>query len=968
MSTSGTTYLHLQLFSHIAIPDELKVAAYLKKNQEVKRLLNLRSENERIALCIQAYKNEDIKLFKAILENLSTQDRLAAIRRGNLLYLAAIQNAEELVTVIINAIEPEEMVEINVPALTTLLKEPKMFCLIYHRYSNRNQIRLLFGQGAGAGLLSFLTYGTDLTILNAIFDPLHHSIRKDAYAKTATSVLLQRAILNDNPEDLEIIYRTQKADLNALFPFGLDRPLTLAVKQKCYKAARYLCDHASVDPNLQAELKEEGRTALIYAVLMRDLAQVNYLAHHPRVNIHYPDNCGMTASHYASQLHFAEALTLLTTISAHKQPSVTDQKLIKKIDYSVLGTHVLGIPAYPQGSSSAVGWYARKSIPELARALRLTAANQLLPPAILEAVDTMADYVTHNGRETVESLLSRYQAGKFVMLHVGWSRHDYCVVLYKEQLILCNRGQGSDALGSLLIYKINPLLVTLDYIKRCIKTYGFYSSFEITPSSEQTPPPPPINSKLAGIKSITIPSAPIVLNIGLQKHSNCSYANPKSAIQGMLFLLKKEELHDQAFPEIRARLYAYTTYKRMTSILRNKVICDVVAAAKIESNTEDQLFYVGMLVHMLQHLSLQLDKNISRSFPSFIVNLITADLMPILRSSPQLHQQFNQLTTKINTYVPQSKPLSELPFIIYNHEQLTTIFLQKPGYPIILLNYLLLRALETCDYAKHTRSIRHLINLYEINLDELIKLPTLTPEEIDHLLSLEIHVMSPIKLREAIQQDNWEEIGKQLAKKCDEQTINDKKHKLACTNKSYAMHLLRSHENANFYFLAAAKIITNHISDPDFQAFFIAHTDKLTLYATQDIQFAIAHPNNRDAFEQEWSHICVRNKSIKTLVYRSIIALKNIDMMHLLSLGKKIDFTANYLELITHFDHNNPQHYTALRQYISQGANPNWAKHLPSQRAATPLLPEPFIFTPVAQVLVAAAASGEPAFKKAKRG
>lgn len=154
---------------------------------------------------------------------------------------------------------------------------------------------------------------------------------------------------------------------------------------------------------------------------------------------------------------------------------------------------------------------------------------------------------------------------KIVIIPSGWQKHGISVALYKDKLIITNRGEEGDQKYGSKIYQIPKEklhLIDADYIESLIRAVNFStgSFFDRI-------------GKLVDVKD------PKVLPIAKfpskgQKHGTCGFVNHKSSIEPLLYLLKMEELNhlpkNQA--EEQAKEYARNNYKEFTHKMRENEV------------------------------------------------------------------------------------------------------------------------------------------------------------------------------------------------------------------------------------------------------------------------------------------------------------------------------------------------------------------------------------------------------------
>lgn len=165
----------------------------------------------------------------------------------------------------------------------------------------------------------------------------------------------------------------------------------------------------------------------------------------------------------------------------------------------------------------------------------------------------------------------RYKQGKLLFLTTGWKGHGIGIVLYKDYLILSNRGQGRLETGT-TIYKVsNVNAITPDLIKKLIKGRD-------GPLIRQE-----VMTALEGIVNIDNPIARLPSK--QQKWGTCSYVNIKAAVEGIMFV-KDYEARMGSNPNAqdnitKAAEFARKEYKIFTQLIREKEVTRLIQEYKL---------------------------------------------------------------------------------------------------------------------------------------------------------------------------------------------------------------------------------------------------------------------------------------------------------------------------------------------------------------------------------------------------
>jgi len=222
---------------------------------------------------------------------------------------------------------------------------------------------------------------------------------------------------------------------------------------------------------------------------------------------------------------------------------------------------------------------------------------------ISEAIGKTKEYLKFNEQVTAEALCDRFKDNKHTIIPAGWLGHDISIVLYKDYLVVVNRGEredGDESKERTLIYKIpDKNSITPDFIKN-LNPKGDRPSKEMIMGH--------IRNILGVGLNDEMPAPFSVLPTKDQKHSTCSFVNPKGGVEAILFLDKFEELvklpgyvEDDAIED--AKKYAREEYKKFTNDIRNQGIDRLIEfrnQAYFENNEENKKIAIQLAVAVIR--------------------------------------------------------------------------------------------------------------------------------------------------------------------------------------------------------------------------------------------------------------------------------------------------------------------------------------------------------------------------------
>lgn len=684
--------------------------------------------------------------------------------------------------------------------------KPHKFKKLYSALAPEKKQQLLFPEDDTPSILEKVDYAVDHIILNTLLAKLDRESLKKAYAKLPVQVLLKRAILNDNPQDLQFICWVKKVDINkALSP--LDSPISLAIKHARIKALTFLFTRKALNPNLPI-IKESSRSPLILAVTTGNTEITQFLCDQPTVNLYYADHIGMTAFDFAKMLKLPAISSILTAASRKRPETESDKTLREKNEYATRIMHELGLSRLDihhkhNGKSftfsSTGGSFEMKSSRHLLEDFKAihNPAN-LEHRTIIDALEANADFYTYNGNETIESLVTRFHTGQFLMFSSGWRRHALALIFYKNNLVICNRGEGADKLGHIAIYTIDPQKVDATYLRKCWLQYGPSKHFAIVDTPDESSRDDLIKFKLDHIKSIILNSKPIkILKAKAQNHGTCSFVNPKSAIQAILYLLKIDELKADYGDEVAhrdAEPQAYKAYKKITKDLRDNAIDTLIAHINDDDQLrEDQEFYINLSLEILANTKLNLNNS---NKLSRLTRLLTALFLKrdAIYQSPQLTGAYRKVVMTFASCPDKRVYREALPLLEIKRNQLEKLK-KTPKVIFYLLNNLLNQCIEAGHNLSYLSLAETLIKLRTFDILEILKNSVSNFEEVNILLNSSLNLAHIPLLITSIEKRNIEKISCCLWLARTIRTpkmINQQKAQLALNNPLYFLHLLKT--------------------------------------------------------------------------------------------------------------------------------------------------------------------------------
>lgn len=173
----------------------------------------------------------------------------------------------------------------------------------------------------------------------------------------------------------------------------------------------------------------------------------------------------------------------------------------------------------------------------------------------------------------------QYHRGELTFLSCGWPGHAVAVVLYGDYLIYTNRGIGCDPRAGSKIFKMRrDAIINQPFVRRLL----------IAPNMND------FHQLLGGV--IDFKNPVVRFRSKPQKYANCTFVNPKSAIEPMMVLLQAGSKATEA--ELKRVAHAErfrTKYKRFTSFVRNREIDEMVKNMFYAQNDILIQFYIRLV-------------------------------------------------------------------------------------------------------------------------------------------------------------------------------------------------------------------------------------------------------------------------------------------------------------------------------------------------------------------------------------
>ncbi len=417
---------------------------------------------------------------------------------------------------------------------------------------------------------------------------------------------------------------------------GVDPPLIIAAKQNNVLIMRSLLDSGKIDINA---VDGEKRSAIIHAVKQGSLPAVALLCSSPIIQLENRDQEGETPLTRAVSLGYKEIVIELLKKGASLAPNsrgFTPLMLARHYGYSqIVKTlleqqfvketqeiatfikqfrliketgHIMGLDktfklklGHVDFNISSTSYHDLSSIKLLVE--NIIDYNKFIArsgdeatlgyfKAITEAFSAEIDYLKFEENPLVQAskLCNQYKQNKLIIFPCVWKGHSTTIALYKDCMVVCNRGQGGDRGHGTMIYRVKDRnLITPEFIA------SLYPSGTRKKQEE-------IESRYkAVIQTVPIAKLP---SKG-QKYGTCSFVNAKSMIEGILYIMVKDRFDQNNVPrsaqasetqELTNRLaetYAEKQYKKFTTFIRDRQIDSLIEA--INTDPKEKRLYQILL-------------------------------------------------------------------------------------------------------------------------------------------------------------------------------------------------------------------------------------------------------------------------------------------------------------------------------------------------------------------------------------
>lgn len=420
-----------------------------------------------------------------------------------------------------------------------------------------------------------------------------------------TSLIM--AAKSKNVPMMDLLLKTGKAPVNAVNKQGFSA-LLCVIYQSSLPGVKLLCKQ----PLLRLEgLNDKRETPLISAILTGNSDIVREVI--MKTPLLYPSLNGRTPLVVARAFGYTDIVKILME-NERKQP---DSLIQFNKSYNIIkeAGHVMGMNnIITLGFSvTQVKFKINSSFFSSFEAVKLLCENISDYNQFIQLGDK-SDAVTHshyfreieeaflaeldylkfeNPEAALEKLSKRYKDGKLVIIPCNWEGHSTTIALYKDNMIVCNRGEGGTKGSGTLIYKIkDPKLITASFMASLYPKGNPKKRNDIVPIYKAL---------------VTIPPFAKLPSKG-QKHNTCAFVNAKSAIEGILFVFEKERLQQkevetresQTKLQAQALMYAETQYKKFTSFIREKQIEKLIRG--IKNDSQNKVLYELLLCLLFEKM------------------------------------------------------------------------------------------------------------------------------------------------------------------------------------------------------------------------------------------------------------------------------------------------------------------------------------------------------------------------------
>lgn len=181
--------------------------------------------------------------------------------------------------------------------------------------------------------------------------------------------------------------------------------------------------------------------------------------------------------------------------------------------------------------------------------------------------------------QAAQALAKRYHAGEITVIPCGWKGHVISISLVNGHLVLTNRGESGNRDFGTQIYKIaDPQKVNAAFINTLLTGI----------QNNATP-----QDILNAVGTVVDPNPAMQIAAKAQKYQNCTYANPKSNVEGILTVLAINN------PKLKPAIHS--AYKEMTDTFRRELASDLVARYQISYGSEKAMYGELMQAYMKAH-------------------------------------------------------------------------------------------------------------------------------------------------------------------------------------------------------------------------------------------------------------------------------------------------------------------------------------------------------------------------------
>jgi hypothetical protein len=223
--------------------------------------------------------------------------------------------------------------------------------------------------------------------------------------------------------------------------------------------------------------------------------------------------------------------------------------------------------------------------------------------ALIQTENKMIPHTHLFKPESADFFFQNYQNNHLVILPSGWKGHTTGIGIYQNYVVVCNRGPGTDPGKGTKIYPIiDTSLITPTWIMELIDLENKCNLNDFNT----------ILSKVIDLKKpqYTFPSKP-------QKNGNCSYANLKSLLEGVHYLLTKPK--DITNREKYKHFTEFTRAHQLYLILK-KITSPTLLPIQFQ-------FYSHILMAYFKKINLPVKHNLTSYYETLYTYPIIKDLL-----------------------------------------------------------------------------------------------------------------------------------------------------------------------------------------------------------------------------------------------------------------------------------------------------------------------------------------------------